>query len=267
MNQKTLNRRCWRQGIGLHSGREVSVELIPRRINEGINFLVNGEIIPFNADNITNTELSTTVGGQVSTVEHLMSALYICGVTNLIIKVDGDEIPVLDGSAIEWANLIRSVGVVSQNDVVDQIRVARTLEVTDGDSYIRIVPNNKLVINFSVDFKQPIGIQQHTLLNEEDFFTDIAPARTFGFLEDFSYLKERGLGLGVSLNNVVGFTKYQVMNKEGLRFDNEPVRHKILDLIGDFSALGRPLIGYVEAYKSGHKLNHLMVKEILDNEI
>jgi len=250
-------------GIGLHSGKTVGVTLIPNS-NHGIRFFKNS--IPV-TKNVNSTELSTSIGtdNKISTIEHFMSLLYALEMFNVDIDVVGNEMPILDGSSIEIYNkMLEQDFIVDCSNNPPPIVITQDLKVTKGNSYIKISPCERTEIDFIIDFDHPlIGEQKYNfVLTPETYINEIAPARTFGFYREYEYLKSIGYVKGGSLSNVVVLTDDGIMNVNGLRFPDEFVRHKILDLIGDFSLLERPFIGKIEAYKSGHTLNNEMVELI-----
>ena len=222
------------------------------------------------ADNVVDTRLATVIGRDgvtVSTIEHFMAALAACGIDNLHVDIDGPEVPVLDGSAAPFIREIQQAGIKSLNASRRFIAIRKPLEIIEGEKRISIIPSRFFRITFDIAFEHSaISVQQYSMkFTTENFCKEIASARTFGFLHEVEYLKANGLARGGSLENAVVIDKDGVMNPEGLRFQDEFVRHKILDSFGDFSLLGAPLLGHIRAFKAGHDLNAKMVRKILDN--
>jgi len=206
-------------------------------------------------------------GLTISTVEHFMAALAACGIDNLHVDIDGPEIPILDGSAAPFIREFQQIGIKTLSASRRFIAIRQPLEIIEGEKRISIIPSRFFRITFDIAFEHPaVSVQQHSMkFTTENFCKEIAPARTFGFLEEVEYLKANGLARGGSLENAVVIDNKGVMNPEGLRFQDEFVRHKILDSFGDFSLLGSPLLGHIRAFKAGHDLNAKMVRKILDN--
>ncbi|MBW2240834.1 MAG: UDP-3-O-acyl-N-acetylglucosamine deacetylase [Deltaproteobacteria bacterium] len=275
MSQRTIAEKISCTGIGLHTGAPVQLTLHPARVGSGIVFvrsdLAHPVEIPARRDSVTSTVMATTLGrgdATVSTVEHLLSALYSLGVDNARIEVDGPEIPVMDGSAASFVFLIRSAGLFDQNAPRRLLRIRETLEVRDGDRAIRIEAARSLRVTYSVDFAHPaIGRQSlsDVEVNGDTFEREIGRARTFGFLREVETLWRNGLGRGGNLDNTVIMDDHRVLNDDGLRWSDEFVRHKILDLIGDISLLGVPLAGHITAVRGGHALHQALVEKILAN--
>lgn len=272
--QRTLKDSTTISGIGLHSGARINLRLRPALANTGIVFhRSNGERsvdIKACADNVVDTRMATVLGQEgltVSTIEHFMAALAACGIDNLHVDIDGPEVPILDGSAAPFIREIEQIGIRALSASRRFIAIRKPLEIIEGEKRISIIPSRFFRITFDIAFEhKAIALQQYSMkFSTESFRRDIAPARTFGFLRDFEYLKANGLARGASLDNAVAIDENGVMNPEGLRFQDEFVRHKILDSFGDFSLLGAPLLGHIRAFKAGHDLNAKMVRKILDN--
>jgi UDP-3-O-[3-hydroxymyristoyl] N-acetylglucosamine deacetylase len=272
--QRTLNNSTTISGIGLHSGARVNLKLRPAAANTGIIFHRTSEErsvdIKACADNVVDTRMATVLGHDglsVSTVEHFMAALAACGIDNLHIDIDGPEVPILDGSAAPFIREIQQIGISVLNASRRFVAIRKPLEIIEGEKRISIIPSRFFRITFDIAFEHPaISVQQHSMkFTTENFCKEIAPARTFGFLEEVEYLKAKGLARGGSLENAVVIDGKGVLNPEGLRFQDEFVRHKILDSFGDFSLLGAPLLGHIRAFKAGHELNAKMVRKILDS--
>jgi UDP-3-O-[3-hydroxymyristoyl] N-acetylglucosamine deacetylase len=267
-HQRTIARSIVFGGQGLHTGVRTGVILHPAPINFGIVFasLSDETQIPVQLENVTDTGYNTTLASgtrSVRTVEHLMSALHGFGITNLLIKTD-DEIPALDGSAAEFCRQIEEAGVKDQDATVQPIRVTAPITVrSKRDESITIEPADHLIIDYTLDYPAPIGIQKvHFEMNcPEDYVKEIAPARTFGFVRDFAQMNQMGLAMGGRLDNAIIVDDQKIVNTK-LRFPEEFARHKVLDLIGDLYLLGRPLEGHITALKTGHSDNLAMVKAI-----
>ena len=274
MSQRTIAEKISCTGIGLHSGEPVHLTLHPARAGSGITFvrtdLAHPVEIAARHEALVSTNLATTIGrgdATISTVEHLLSALYALGIDNVRVEVDGPEIPVMDGSAAPFVYLLRTAGRFDQRSERHTLRIREALEVRDGDRHIRIEPGDGLSVDYSVDFSHPaIGRQQleHFSLDDRAFERDIARARTFGFLRDVEALWRAGLAKGGNLNNTVVMDDDRVLNQEGLRFPDEFVRHKVLDLIGDLALVGMPIEGHITACRAGHALHQALVQKLLD---
>lgn len=259
-------------GIGLHSGHRINMSLRPAEAGTGIVFhrtegdrTVSIEAI---SANVIDTRLATVLGKagmSVSTVEHLLAALSAFGVDNLHIDIDGPEVPVMDGSAAPFCDLLRDAGIRSLPRSRKYLAIRKPITLIDGEKRVTLIPSRFFRITFDIAFDHPcISLQQRSIkFSQELFCKDIAPARTFGFLREVEYLKANGLARGGSLDNAVVIGDDSILNPEGLRFQDEFVRHKILDSIGDFSLLGHPILGHIKAFKAGHDINHRMVEKIL----
>jgi len=220
--------------------------------------------------NVSDTTLATTLGmngTRVSTVEHLLSALFGTGIDNAIIETDSFEIPIMDGSSLPFVDFLKDAGIKSQGKSKRFVVIKEPVSVSDGEGRAAILPSSEFRITYEIDFSHPlIGKQSYDMIFSHDTYErNICAARTFGFLQDVEYLQARGLALGGSLNNAIVLDDNKVINKEGLRFPDEFVKHKILDAIGDLSLIGMPIIGHFVAYKSGHRLNNLLLRKLLDN--
>jgi UDP-3-O-[3-hydroxymyristoyl] N-acetylglucosamine deacetylase len=265
--QRTVAQSIVISGEGLHSGLKTGVILHPASPGSGIVFspLAGQSAIVARIENVTETGYNTTLSGgghSIRTVEHLLSALHGFGITNVLVKT-GDEVPALDGSAAEFCRQLRAAGLRDQAAQVEPIRIAAPLQIGEGDEFIQIEPADRLIIDYTLDYPQPIGIQSvHFELDApETYEREIASARTFGFVKEFHKLAELGLARGGRLDNLILVDDEKVVNTT-LRFPDEFARHKILDLIGDLYLLGRPLIGHVTASKSGHSDNLALLRAI-----
>ena len=271
--QQTLAVRVSCMGTGLHSGAPVRLELAPAREGTGIVFVrtdrTHAVTIPARPSGVTSTRLATTLGSgdaSVATVEHLLAALYGLGIDNVRISVAGPELPVMDGSAASFVYLLRSAGIRVQREPRAVLRVLEPIEVDEGDRRIRIEPARGLRISYTVDFAHPaIGRQELRLdsLDARRFETEVSSARTFGFLQDVRALWNAGLAQGGSLHNTVLLDESRVMNEGGLRWPDEFVRHKVLDLLGDLALLGVAIDGHVKVECGGHALHHRLVAALL----
>ena len=274
-NQQTIAEPVSINGIGLHSGVDVSMKLFPAEADYGIKFvrndLTNNNVIDAVWSNVTNTKLSTTVsnqsGASVSTIEHLMSALSGLHIDNIKIEIDGPEVPIMDGSSIKFVDLIDKASTQSLNIKRKILKVKKNIKAESNDSSVELKPNNQFSIDFEIDFPSKIVSKQSCQLQlvNGNYKTDIASARTFGFEKDVDMLRSNGLALGGSLDNAVVVGESKVLNSDGLRFKDEFVRHKILDSIGDLYLAGSPIQGYFYGNKSGHHLNNILLRTLFAN--
>ncbi|WP_448479210.1 UDP-3-O-acyl-N-acetylglucosamine deacetylase [Pseudoxanthomonas mexicana] len=272
--QRTLKNVIRATGVGLHSGEKVYMTLRPAPVDTGIVFrridLEPVVEIPASAELVTETTLCTGLtceGAKVQTVEHLMSAMAGLGVDNAYVELSSAELPIMDGSAGPFVFLIQSAGVAEQDAPKRFIRITRPVEVTEGDKVARFEPYDGFKLGFTVKFDHPM-IPASQSRAEVDFSTgayikEVARARTFGFMRDLEYMRERNLGLGGSMDNAIVLDEFRVLNEDGLRYTDEFVRHKILDAIGDLYLAGRPILGAYEGFKSGHALNNKLVRALL----
>ena len=271
--QRTLKNTVSCEGIGLHSGKNVRMVLNPAAEDTGIVFVrtdIGGAEIKAVASNTGGTNYATTLrqnGASVQTVEHLLAAFAGLGIDNARIAINGEELPVLDGSAGPFVRLIAEAGVVNQEKLRPMIKVIRPVIVREGNKQLAIWPSETASISCYIDFDHPLLKEQSysCTLSEENFIREVADARTFGFLRDVEALRANGLARGGSLENAVILDDASVLNTDGLRYRDEFVRHKILDLIGDLSLVGMPLIGHVVAHKSGHGLNTRLAAKLFED--
>ncbi len=274
LRQRTLKTTIKTTGVGLHSGARVELMLRPAAPDTGIVFhrvdLARPVTLPADARHVGDTRLSSTLkrdGTSISTVEHVMSALAGLGIDNLHIDVAGPEIPIMDGSAAPFVFLLQSAGIVEQDVAKKYLRIVAPVEARDGDKWARFDPFNGFKLDFTIDFPHPMfGSENRQVVidfAEHSYVREVARARTFGFMQDVEALRAAGLGLGGSLQNAVVLDDFRVLNAEGLRYDNEFVKHKVLDAIGDLYLLGHPLIGQYTAFKSGHGLNNALARALL----
>ena len=271
-NQQTIAESVSINGIGLHSGIQVSMQLYPAETDYGIKFirkdLSENNIIDALWSNVSNTKLSTTISNQngvsVSTIEHLMSALSGLHIDNIKIEIDGPEVPIMDGSSIKFVDLIDSASVKNLNKKRKIIKVKKNIKIEYENSSVELKPNNQFSIDFEIDFPSKLVSKQSCQLQlvNGNYKTDIASARTFGFEKDVDMLRTNGLALGGSLDNAVVVGETKILNSDGLRFKDEFVRHKILDSIGDLYLAGAPIQGYFLGNKSGHHLNNLLLRSL-----
>ena len=270
VRRKTINTDVSITGIGLHSGIYTTVELQPAPAGSGITFVradLDGLRIPALQASTTALDYATTVGKDdvsVGTVEHLLSAIMACGITDVDIHIDGPEVPIVDGSALPFMHLIDAAGVRELAAEIPILRIENPIEIVDGDKSIRITPANRLILKYKIDFDHPsIGKETfHFDFEHDNFLRKIAPARTFGFMRDVEKLRAAGLARGCSVENCIVLDDKGVVNG-ALRFKDEFVRHKILDLLGDLALVGRPIVGEITAHRAGHALHSKFVGEIL----
>jgi UDP-3-O-[3-hydroxymyristoyl] N-acetylglucosamine deacetylase len=274
IKQRTLKNVISATGVGLHSGEKVYLTLRPAPPECGIVFRRTDlpEIVEIkaHAENVGDTRLSTTlVNGSVriSTIEHLLSALAGLGIDNAYIEVSAAEIPIMDGSASPFVFLIQSAGIEEQNAPKRYIRVKRRVEVHDGDKWARFEPYDGFKVSFRIDFEHPVFKRSRQAVELDfaitSFVKEVSRARTFGFMRDIERLREHNLALGGSLDNAIVVDDYRILNEDGLRYEDEFVKHKILDAVGDLYLLGHSLIGAFSGYKSGHELNNLLLRTLL----
>ena len=274
LSQRTLKNAIRATGIGLHTGRKVFMTLRPAPANTGIVFrrvdLPEPVDIEARAENVGDTTLGTTlVNGEarVSTVEHLLSAFAGLGVDNAFVEVSAVEVPIMDGSAGPFVFLLQSAGIEEQAAPKRFVRICKSVEVKDGDKWARFDPFNGFKVNFEIEFDHPI-FRRHSQRASMDFSTtsflrEVSRARTFGFMRDLETLRARNLALGGTLDNAIVLDEFRVLNEDGLRYEDEFVKHKILDAIGDLYLLGHSLIGEFSGYKSGHALNNRLLRALI----
>lgn len=275
IRQRTLKNPIRATGVGLHTGEKVLLTLHPAPVDTGVVFrrsdldpVVDIKATPLN---VGDTRLSTTlVRGEisVSTVEHLLSAVAGLGVDNLIVEVSSSEVPIMDGSAGPFVFLLQSAGIQEQSAPKRFIRIKRKISVEDGDKWVRFEPFDGFKVGFGIDFDHPVfknGVQFTELdFSSTSFVKEVSRARTFGFMREFEALRQLNLVRGGSFDNAIVLDDYRVLNEEGLRYEDEFVKHKVLDAIGDLYLLGHSLIGAFTGYKSGHALNNRLLRELLE---
>lgn len=273
--QRTLMNEVGCTGIGLHTGEKVKINLRPAPANSGIKFirtdLKGRPEVEVRFDNVFDTTLATTIGTngcKVSTIEHLMAAFFGLGIDNAVVELDGPEVPIMDGSAAPFVFLIKSGDVREQKSPKQFIVIKKPFKVDDGNRSVCIYPSKKLKITYMIDFQHPLLRNQEYELtfSGRDFVREISTARTFGFMKDVETLKKNGFARGGSLDNAVVIDDFRIINEDGLRFDDEFVRHKILDFIGDISIVGSPIIGHFVIKKSGHFLNQHMLRKLMESK-
>jgi UDP-3-O-[3-hydroxymyristoyl] N-acetylglucosamine deacetylase len=276
LRQRTIREKASCTGVGLHSGRLIRLELLPAPAGSGIVFVrtdlpPHPELRP-GIEHLADTTLATTLAvgtgaerASIGTVEHLLAALAGLGIDNLRVMVDGPEIPILDGSAGPFVELLLAAGIERQRKLKRFMVIKKDLKLTDGDKVARISPSSELRITCSLDFDHPLISPQpyRFTFSERAFQRELARARTFGFLQDVEMLRSRGLARGGSLENAIVIDEYRVLNPEGLRFPDEFVRHKVLDALGDFSLFGMPVLAKINLHRTGHALNTQLVRAVL----
>ncbi|MEA3352274.1 MAG: UDP-3-O-acyl-N-acetylglucosamine deacetylase [Campylobacterota bacterium] len=272
MKQRTIKRSIEVVGIGLHKGVPVKMILEPLDDDMGIVFYRSDEAvsIPLRPEYVIDTKMATVIGkGDVviSTIEHLLSAIYAYGIDNLRVILDNDEVPILDGSSAGFCMLLDEVGIAEQTKSKKALLIKKAVEIQQEHKHVRLTPSNHIIYDFSIDFEHPaIGEQSFKFdYSIEDYKENISRARTFGFLHEVQYLRSIGLAQGGSLENAIVLDDQKILNPEGLRYDDEFVRHKILDAIGDMSLLGYTVIGEYNAHAGSHHLNHLLTKKVMES--
>lgn len=277
VKQRTLKTSVSVTGVGLHSGEKVALTLRPAPVNSGIVFR-RVDVKPVweaqaRADLVHDTRLSTCMdrdGVRIATVEHLMSAMAGLGIDNAYVEMDSAEVPIMDGSAGTFIFLLQSAGIVEQSAAKKFIRVKKTVEVQQGDKWVRFEPYEGYKLSFTINFAHPVfaNTKQNVSidLSEQTYIRDISRARTFGFMQDVENMRAQGLALGGSLDNAIVMDEYRVLNADGLRFEDEFVKHKVLDAIGDLYLLGYAVIGAFSGFKSGHALNNALLRALLADD-
>ena len=273
MFQQTIKKSVEVTGIGLHSGEPIKMLLEPMPANSGITFIHanSGTTLPLSVDSITDTKLATVLGKKpnaISTIEHFLSAIYAYGIDNLKVSIYGNEMPVMDGSAVSFCMLLDEAGIKKQEIMKSLMVIKKEVKVEQNGKVASLKPAKSPIFNFEINFNHPIiGTQKYSFeFSKQKYVDEIARARTFGFLRDIQYLQSINLALGASLENAIGLDENSVLNPEGLRFENEFVRHKILDAMGDMMVLGHHIVGEYSAVASSHELNHLLTQKLLATE-
>ena len=277
IRQRTLKNVIRATGVGLHTGEKVYLTVRPAPANAGIVFrrvdLDPVVEIPAGADKVGETTLSTTLvqdGVKVGTVEHLLSAMAGLGIDNAYVELSAPEVPIMDGSAGPFVFLIQSAGIAEQAAAKKLIRIKNPVTVSDGDKWARFEPYDGFKVDFAIEFDHPVftdGVQRASIdFGSTSYVREVSRARTFGFMRDIEYLRSHNLALGGSLDNAIVLDDYRVLNEDGLRYDDEFVRHKILDAIGDLYLMGYGIVGAYTGYKSGHGLNNQLAQALLADQ-
>ena len=273
MQQRTIKKPVEVIGIGLHKGEPIKLRLEPLDVDAGIIFYREDIAlnIPLSPSSVIDTRMATVIGdkekGFISTIEHFLSAIYAYGIDNMRVIVDGNEMPIMDGSSISFCLLLDEAGIEEQDAPKNVICVKETIEVRDGDKFVRLTPSSSASFDFEINFEHPvIGVQSERFdFSTHNFIEDIARARTFGFAKDIQYLQSQNLAMGASLQNAIGLDDHKVLNPEGLRFDNEFARHKILDAMGDMMVSGYNILGKYESFAGSHNLNYQLTTKLLSD--
>tara|TARA_B110000444_G_C18813938_1_gene584134 strand:- start:586 stop:1497 length:912 start_codon:yes stop_codon:yes gene_type:complete len=274
IKQRTLRNAIKATGVGLHTGEKVYLTLKPAPINTGVVFrrtdLDPVQEIPARAENVGDTTLSTTLmtdSARVSTVEHLLSAMAGLGIDNAYVELSAPEVPIMDGSAGPFVFLIQSAGIEEQNAAKRFIRIKREVTVKDDDKVASFLPFDGFKVSFTIEFDHPVFRDRATHaevdFSSTSFVKEVSRARTFGFMHELEYLRSKGLARGGSVDNAIVVDEYRILNQDGLRYDDEFVKHKVLDAIGDLYLLGNSLIGEFKAHKSGHALNNASLRALI----
>ena len=273
--QRSIKDSVSATGVGLHSGKKVKLTLKPAPENHGIVFcrtdLTSPMKIKADPTIVQDTKLCSAIGTEefkVATVEHLMSALSALGIDNILIEVNGPELPIMDGSSISFIYLIKSAGIIDQTLPKQFVFIKEAIEVNDGDKSARFDPHPGFLIEFTIDFPHPAfkDDDSHVVIDffKDSYVSEISRARTFGFMHEVEFLRANGLARGGSLDNAIVLDESKIINDDGLRYTDEFVRHKILDAMGDLYLLGKPIIGKFTAYKSGHELNNRLLRKLAE---
>ncbi len=270
MKQLTIKKEIKGVGIGLHKGEPVRFSMQPLDADSGIVFYRTdtNTYIQASPENVVDTRMATVIGkdgSSISTIEHMLSAVYAFGIDNLLIKIDASEIPVMDGSSTSFCMMLNETGIQELSGNKKVMIIQKEVEVRDGEKFVKVTPHNAQTYHFQIRFNHPaIGFQEYRFdFSKQKYIDDISRARTFGFLKDVQMLRSHNLALGASLENAIVLDNNKIINNDGLRYNNEFVRHKILDAIGDLKLLGIPYIGAYSSFAGSHHLNHLLTKKIL----
>ena len=277
IKQRTIQKSVQTSGVGLHNGEKVTMTLKPAEMDKGIVFrrvdqkkIYEVKVSP---EAVKDTKMCSAIGqdtSRVATVEHLMSALSATGIDNIIIELNGSEVPIMDGSSIPFIYLLQTAKIKEQDAAKKFVLINDVIEVKDKDKWARFEPYDGFKVDFTIDFPHPVfdASTNKVALDfyDESYITEISRARTFGFMQEVEYLRSNGLARGWSLDNAIVLDEYKIINKDGLRYNDEFVRHKILDAVGDLYMLGYSIIGNFKAYKSGHELNNKLLLALLANK-
>ncbi|MBW2264569.1 MAG: UDP-3-O-acyl-N-acetylglucosamine deacetylase [Deltaproteobacteria bacterium] len=273
--QHTLKHAVQCTGVGLHSGKDVTLTIKPAPVNHGIKFvrvdLAHKPVISAHFRNVIDTSLATTIGMDgviVSTIEHLMATFAGLHIDNVSVEMDAHEVPIMDGSAGPFSAMIKEAGIKAQSAKRQYFVVKEPIEMTENGKKVGLFPSDLPRVTCTIDFDHPmLRNQSYSIMLDDGFFeTEISRARTFGFLHEVDYLKRNGFAKGGSLENAIVIDNDKILNPEGLRYKDEFIRHKILDCVGDLSMLGMPIIGHIVAHKSGHALNHSLLKRFINQK-
>ncbi len=270
--QRTIKSDITASGVGVHCGKKCKVHIEPLGPNSGVTFYneEHGKAIKLSWESVIDTQLATTIGDsgvRVRTVEHLMAALYGLGIDNVLVRVWGEEIPIMDGSSAPWVYLIKTAGIVELDEYKPVIIIKRPVSVRESGRFAAMIPSRDFSIKYSIKFDNAfVGKQRLDIhVTELTFVNEISKARTFGFLKDIEFLQANNMALGGSLDNAVVIDEYGIINDDPLRYEDEFVRHKILDAIGDLSVMGYDIKGKYIGYRSGHAINHKLVRTVLSD--
>ena len=277
IKQRTIQRSVQTSGVGLHNGEKVTMTLKPAEVDQGIVFrrVDQNKIneVKVSPDAVKDTKMCSAIGqdtSRVATVEHLMSALSATGIDNIIIELNGSEVPIMDGSSIPFIYLLQTARIKEQDAAKKFVLIKDVIEVKDKDKWARFEPYDGFKVDFTIDFPHPVfdASTNKVALDfyDESYITEISRARTFGFMQEVEYLRSHGLAKGGSLDNAIVLDEYKIINTDGLRYNDEFVRHKILDAVGDLYMLGYAIIGNFKAYKSGHELNNKLLLALLSDK-
>ncbi|RUO78728.1 UDP-3-O-acyl-N-acetylglucosamine deacetylase [Pseudidiomarina taiwanensis] len=278
IRQRTIKQAIASTGVGLHKGNKVQLTLRPAPVNTGLVFRrvdLNPAVdIPAQAELVGDTQMCTCLitddNVRVSTVEHLLAAVAAMGIDNLIVEVDSHEIPIMDGSSHPFIYLLQSAGIQEQSAAKKFIKLKQPVRVEEGDKWAELLPHDGFKIDFAIDFDHPAIADTNQVVSMDfssnSFIKEISRARTFGFMRDIEYLRANNLALGGSFDNAVVLDEFRILNTEGLRYDDEFVKHKILDAVGDLYMCGHSILGHLRAYKSGHALNNQLLRAVLQQQ-
>jgi len=272
MQQRTIKKPVEVIGIGLHKGEPIKLRLEPLSADAGIIFYREDLAlsIPLSPSSVIDTRMATVIGsekGFISTIEHFLSALYAYGIDNLRVIVDGNEMPIMDGSSISFCLLLDEAGIQELESPKKIISVKRAVEIKEGEKFVRLLPSDTATFDFTIRFDHPvIGEQREAFdFSTHNFVEEIARARTFGFIKDIQYLQSQNLALGATLQNAIGLDDHKILNPEGLRFDNEFAKHKVLDAMGDMMVSGHNILARYESFAGSHNLNYQLTSKLLSD--
>ena len=272
MQQRTIKKPVEVIGIGLHKGEPIKLRLEPLSADAGIVFYREDLAmrIPLSPSSVIDTRMATVIGGEkgfISTIEHFLSALYAYGIDNLRVIVDGNEMPIMDGSSISFCLLLDEAGIQELDEPKKIIVVKKPVEIKEGKKFVRLLPSNIAKFDFKIKFDHPVIGEQREVFafSTKNFVEEIARARTFGFAKDIQYLQSQNLALGATLQNAIGLDEYKILNPEGLRFDNEFAKHKVLDAMGDMMVSGYNILAAYESFAGSHDLNYKLTSKLLSD--